>query len=203
MSDEWEQQRLETRDSFIDRHRIRLSVGDSELWEDRNKKLDMAFDDLLAASKELKIALKEIANAPKVDSNNSLREIYSSVSRQNLHTAQDANESQSYVQADLDNARELSLAFGTAIGSIMLINRLVLGINEIKLDVSNLHRRFRNLALHKMGDYASEYEKATLPLSLANGEIIYLKPDFEVVLLSEISLSGSLSSLRAWRAVSS
>lgn len=207
MGDEWEEQRLDLRDQFQKKLRLILDPEISDSLLRQRELSEVLTNELLAAVKLLKSALKEVTASPTILGSETLRVAYTRIASDPALATSGIE-----IQDSLEAVRGLSQAFGHAISSIMTINRCVLSLNSVKLEHATLigvvtsqasAHAVKVGAASKTSSAARELSDQALVVELSSGEpwLLPLTAGTKFTPLQPVSMDLTLDQLSEWKAI--
>lgn len=196
MGDQWEEDRLEQRDSFLTKHRLILDEDDSTKLADLRCIVDDLMDELIEHVKALRAPLTIISRNSEVAPSDSLRSTYAKLIREPAIVNLEND-----LKAELHEMRHLAIAFGDAIAEIMSINRCIVSINKNRLDLVEHENRIHRRAVALLPRASDEFSGQTLEIQLASSALILIKPGQVPQLLRQVELGATIYELIAWKAV--
>jgi hypothetical protein len=203
MGDQWEEQRLEERERFLAAHRLKLSQESS----DRILNLIAAFnslsDELLHQAKTFKAALGVLAGTEGIQTSDTLRIAYSKLAATNMVSTNNLTSGNQVISAEIIEARKVMDSLGSAVSSMMGINRCIPSLNKVKKLQRQVELSIHTEAALAMKNASGEFIGQTIQVELASGELIEVRPHETSVNLEGLSMDSTIQDLMAWRAVGS
>lgn len=203
MGDQWEEQRLEERKRFLEAHRLKLSQDSSDRFLNLISAFNLLSDELLHQAKTFKASLGILSGTEGIQTSDTLRVAYSKLAATNVVSTNNLTLGNQVVSAEIIEARKVMDSLGSAVSSMMGINRCIPSLNKVK----KLQRQFE-LSIHKeaalaMRNASGEFSGQTIEVELASGELIEVRPHETSVNLEGLSMDSTIQDLMAWRAVGS
>lgn len=203
MGDQWEEQRLEERKRFLEAHRLKLSQDSSDRFLNLISAFNLLSDELLHQAKTFKASLGILSGTEGIQTSDTLRVAYSKLAATNVVSTNNLTLGNQVVSAEIIEARKVMDSLGSAVSSMMGINRCIPSLNKVK----KLQRQFE-LSIHKeaalaMKNASGEFSGQTIEVELASGELIEVRPHETSVNLEGLSMDSTIQDLMAWRAVGS
>lgn len=204
MGDEWEDDRLARRESFILAHRITISDVDSMKILNLREGADLLMNQLLHYTAEFRatlsqlIALIELSN--EQTKTETLRATYSRLSRKPCINLERLERQADELPLGLDSNLAVTSAFGVIVANMMGINRCIISFNEIRNSLAQIESRVHGLAVAAMKGFSSEFEKKTIEVETPGGQLLRIQPPTPLKNLKQISMDSVIADLRHWGA---
>lgn len=207
MGDEWEEQRLERRESYQKSLRFRLDRATSEDLVGKRAVLDLLTSDLVSAVKLLRSSISLVLSDSRASHSETLRAAYARFSG-----VQALSDGERDIETALIEAQKISQAFGNAVSAIMTINRCVPCLTKARLEygqvISSLHAQASmhaasTIGVDKTSMAAKEIIGQGLIAELHDGETIRLSvpPSSYLASLQSVSMESTLAQLAHWQAI--
>jgi hypothetical protein len=142
MGDAWEEERLERRDEYSERHRLKLTKAESDQWYFLNHAQEALMNEMTVFTKTFKAALAEIQELDWVPDGLSLRQIYVKLTSRSLlpgSNLSDARDISEWVALGAEHIGGIiamkaaeSEPFGLAVSSIAGVNRCINDYNSVR-----------------------------------------------------------------------
>ena len=201
MGDQWEEQRLENRESFREAHRLHLNQEESDQIVNLRAAVHSISDELLHHTKVFKTALSNLSGATGFQSSDTLRVAYAKLAKTKLVSSKTYTSEEQVLVAKIAEARSVMDSLGSAVSSMMGINRCILSLNEAKEVLKELELSIHTRAVLAMKTKSDEFYGQIMQVETSAGSLLDVRPDEQVDRLVGVSMNSTIQELMNWKAI--